>query len=374
MIHCRMRRRTFLMFGAGGLAAQVPPSSQIVVGLIGAGRRGMQLLQVLLAEPSVRIGAICETYEPRMFEAVALARSAGHRTRYYRLYGDLLADASLDAAVIATPDFWHCRMMLEALDRGKDVYLERPLSRTWEEGVRMIAVHRASKQVVQVGLQWRSSPNLAPLAAGRVRRIEGRATASQLRNGVLQRGPTKLPEPLNFEDWQAAAENRVPYSPDRFLNWRFYSAYGGGCLADLGVPWFDAVHVVTGMNYPVSVLARGKRSTEAGFDTAARATVEVEYGGGVRAFLSIDGTSTRTEALASFRREHGYVKTRLLTTSDSTRVHVRDFLTSVKSRTPPHAPPAVVFPASLICQMADISMRSGVKVYWDAQSAAPARR
>jgi predicted dehydrogenase len=114
-----MKRRSFLMCGAGALASQFPPSKQIVVGLIGAGRRGMQLLQTLLADVSVRIGAVCETYEPRMFEASAMARAQGHRTRYYRLYRELLSDKSIDPVMIATPDFWHYRMTIEALDEAK---------------------------------------------------------------------------------------------------------------------------------------------------------------------------------------------------------------------------------------------------------------
>ena len=126
-----MNRRVFLMCGSSVLAAQVPASRQIVVGLIGAGARGMELLRLLLARPDVRIGAVCETYEPRMFEAVALARAKGHSPRYYRVHRDLLSDTSLDAVVIATPDFWHCRMTLDALEFRKDVYLEQPLCRTW---------------------------------------------------------------------------------------------------------------------------------------------------------------------------------------------------------------------------------------------------
>ena len=90
-----MNRRTFFFAGAGVLSAQTAPSRQIVVGLIGAGGRGSQLLHACLGDPAVRIGAVCETFEPRMFEAVALARSRGHRTRYYRIYRDLIARLGL---------------------------------------------------------------------------------------------------------------------------------------------------------------------------------------------------------------------------------------------------------------------------------------
>ncbi|HLK63997.1 MAG TPA: Gfo/Idh/MocA family oxidoreductase [Bryobacteraceae bacterium] len=365
-----MNRRTFLICGSGALWAQDPPSRQIVVGLIGAGARGMQLLKILLSESSVRIGAVCETYEPRMFGAVGLARSQGHRTRYYRIYRDLLSDRSLDAVVIATPDFWHCRMTIEALEQQKAVYVEQPLCRTWQEGVAMMATQRRSQRVVQVGSQRRSSAFYAELAARRnrqpapVQRIEARAASSYLLPGILKRGPTKLPEPLNFEDWQAAAETRVEYSPDRFLNWRFYSSYGGGSIADLGAPLLDGVHMVAGVSFPVTVMAHGENSKYAGFDTAERAKVEVEYPGGIVASMSIDGASPRPGDAASIRGHRERIEVNATAAGDATRMHLAEFLTCVRSGAAPSAPPDVVFPATLICQMANLSIATGHKVRW----------
>jgi predicted dehydrogenase len=366
-----MNRRIFLMCGGSVLAAQVPPSGQIVVGLIGAGTRGMQLLQLLLARPDVRIGAVCETYEPRMFQAVALARSKGHRTRYYRIYRDLLSDMSLDAVVIATPDFWHCRMTIEALEHGKDVYLEQPLCRTWQEGVALIAAQSGSRQIVQVGSQRRSNPEFMEIATrihngqlGTIKRVAARAAASYLRPGVLSRGRSKLAEPLNFEDWQDGAETRVAYSPDRFLNWRFYSMYGGGCIADLGAGLLDGVHMVAGTTYPVSVFARGTKSNRTGFDTAEQAKVEIEYPGGVVALLSIDGRATGHIDEAQIRGDGHQLTLNALLAPDATAIHMAQFFDCIRTRTVPNAPPQVVFPATLACQMANLSIATGRRHHW----------
>src|SRR5580700_3986865 len=134
-----MNRRVFFAGSVGAFAAAQPPlSDQIVVGVIGAGFRGMQLIHACLAQPAVRIGAVCETYEPRMFGAGAIARASGHRTRYYRLYRDLIADDDIGAVIIATPDFSHCAIAWEALKAGKHVYVEQPLSLTWEQGVELL--------------------------------------------------------------------------------------------------------------------------------------------------------------------------------------------------------------------------------------------
>src|SRR5436305_7611633 len=132
-----MNRRVFIFAAGSTIAAQTAPSGQVLVGLIGAGARGSELLRACLADPSVRVGAVCETFEPRMFAAVAAARAAGHRTRYYRLSNDVMADKDLNAVIIATPDFSHCRLTLEAIRAGKDVYVEQPLSLTWQEAVEM---------------------------------------------------------------------------------------------------------------------------------------------------------------------------------------------------------------------------------------------
>jgi predicted dehydrogenase len=142
-----MNRRVFLA-GAGSVFASTP---RITIGLIGAGFRGTQLLDACLAQPAVRIGAVCETYEPRMFGAGAIARARGHRTRYYRLYRDLIADDDIDAVIIATPDFSHHAIAWEALKAGKHVYVEQPLSLTWEQGVELQKAEQDSVQVVQVG-------------------------------------------------------------------------------------------------------------------------------------------------------------------------------------------------------------------------------
>jgi predicted dehydrogenase len=361
----------FFLCGSSALRAEVQPSRRVVVGLIGAGARGMELLQILMATRSVEIGAVCETYEPRMFGAGALSRSKGHRTRYYRQYRDLLSDPSIDAVVIATPDFWHSRMTIEAIEQRKDVYVEQPLTRTWQEGLAVIAAHGRSKQVVHVGSQRRSSRYFAEVAKhvrdeelAPVRRVEARASASYLLPHNLKRGPTKLPEPLNFEDWQSGAETHVTYSPDRFLNWRFYSAYGGGCITDLGAPLLDGIQMVAGLGYPLAVSARGQRAKAAGFDTAARAKVEIEYEGGVLISMWIEGASPHPQDFARIRGKRRQIDLNALASADATQAHVEEFLSSVQSRTKPSAPPEAVFPATLACQMANLSIASGRKAYW----------
>ena len=363
--------------GAGNaLASQVVPSRQVVVGIIGVGQRGRALLEECLAQPGVRIGAVCETYEPRMFGAVALARSQGHRARYYRVYSDLMDDTDLNAVIIATPDFWHSRMTLEAIRAGKDVYVEQPLCHTWQEGVELLEAEKGSGQIIQVGSQRRSSAlfqeaarRIAEGGIGRPQSTEARRTSSYLRAGVLRRGGLKLPEPLNFPDWQAAAATQVPYSPDRFLNWRFYSMYGGGPLADLGSHVFDGIHLLTGAGFPATVKATGTPSREEGFDTAERASVTIDYPNGLRISVLIDGAAANQEEQTTISGETGKIEIhRSLERElrEATRRHVANFFDCVRARKSPTAPVRATMPATLICQMANLSIAGGQPRRWDA--------
>lgn len=368
-----MTRRVFIFVAGTTVAAQTAPSRQVVVGLIGAGARGSELLRGCLADPSIRIGAVCETFEPRMFEAVALARSNGHRTRYYRIYADLLADKDVDAVIVATPDFWHSRMTLEAIAAAKDVYVEQPLSLTWQESVAMAAAERDSHQIVQVGSQFRSSRfanEWNPARPGRIRIALAHRNSDCLRPGTLRRGGFKLSDPLNFEDWQAAASKQVPYSPDRFLNWRFYSLYGGGIVSDLGFPTLDAIDLLAGAGFPGSVTASGLRSSEEGFDTVERAAITLRYSG-MLASMSLDGVAPNSGASCRLFGEAGEIEVGPEVhpaEPDATRRHLSNFFDSVRSRKPPIATIRGALPGSLACHMVNLSISSAQTTYWDGRA------
>jgi predicted dehydrogenase len=399
-----MNRRAFLAGSVGALAAAPPPpSDQIVVGVVGAGFRGMQLIHACLDQPSIRIGAVCETYEPRMFGAGAITRARGHKTRYYRIYQDLVEDRDLDAVIVATPDFSHHTITMEALKAGKHVYVEQPLCLSWQQGVELLNAEREFSRVVQVGSQRRSSPiyieaarRISAGALGRVQMGRSYCVSNSLRPGVLKRGGVKLPEPLNFFDWQAGAAERVPFSVDRFLNWRYYSEYGGGAVADLGCRVIDGIHMLTGANFPATVKASGIPASAEGFDTVERAAITVEYPGGQLVTLSLNAGATiyredRWE-LTSIDCEAGRAEItpreytdwkmstsgkagltvpswqrRIANASDvATRAHIANFLNAVRGKESAHAPVSAAFGGTLVCQMANLSIRTGRTAHWNS--------
>src|SRR5512133_1233251 len=153
----RLPRRTFLFSAAGAAAYAVPPSDQVTLGVIGSGGRGTFVMGVFQKDPALRVHAICDVYEPNLENAISVAsKVAGNHPKVYRNYRELLADKEVQAVLIATPEHWHYQMVLDALAAGKDVYVEKPLCQTPEQGVALVEAERKSKQIIQVGMQRRS--------------------------------------------------------------------------------------------------------------------------------------------------------------------------------------------------------------------------
>src|SRR5947209_11254298 len=154
MPQMKTNRRTFLFTAGAAMSAYAaPPADQVVLGVIGAGGRGTLVMTTFQKDAALRVGAICDVYEPNLERA---ATAAGTKPKLYRNYKDLLADRDIQAVLIATPEHWHAQMVLDALAAGKDVYVEKPLCHTPEEGARLVEAEKRSKSVVQVGMQRRS--------------------------------------------------------------------------------------------------------------------------------------------------------------------------------------------------------------------------
>src|SRR5450432_2751527 len=153
-------RRQFLSTALAAAPMFIPRSAwgandRLAYGLIGAGGRGRYLnrnFQKLGAE----CVAVSEVYEPNM----ALASQDSPQAKTHLDYHDLLAQSGIDAVVVATPDHQHSPCLLAALDAGKDVYLEKPMSHSLEQSRRMIEAVRKTKQIVQIGMQRRSAESI----------------------------------------------------------------------------------------------------------------------------------------------------------------------------------------------------------------------
>src|SRR5690606_6946836 len=132
----QMDRRKFLAASAAtALSAQriLGANEQIGIGVIGTGGRGRLLTSELMENPLADVRAVCDVYQPNLDAGV---QAAGGKARAYKEYAELLANPDIDAVVVATPDHWHAQMTVDAVEAGKDVYVEKPMCHTIDEGFR----------------------------------------------------------------------------------------------------------------------------------------------------------------------------------------------------------------------------------------------
>ena len=133
----------------------MPAGERVTLGVIGAGARAQQLIDAAQQIPALEIVALCDAYSGRA--ARAQGRTGG-KAAITRDAGELLARPGIDAVIVGTPDHLHKAITVAALDAGKDVYVEKPMTYTVDEGLEIIAAVKRNKRVLQVGSQGISSP------------------------------------------------------------------------------------------------------------------------------------------------------------------------------------------------------------------------
>lgn len=262
-------RRGFVVRAAGiaaGASLSQPAASwakvrgsndRVRLGAIGVGSRGRDVLAHLLAVPNVEVIALADVYREALDQTVAKVGGSPQRHVDYRA---LLDNKDVDAVLIATPDHWHAQTTIDAVRAGKDVYVEKPLTRTLKEGERLVRAVKDSGRVVQVGLQQRSGSHYQQAKAEYfdAKRIGKLAQVRTAWYGVGVRKPgfTAQPGGLDWSRWLGPAKSR-PFDADQFANWRWYWDFGGGTITDLFTHWVDVVHWFTGEDRPRSVSAMG---------------------------------------------------------------------------------------------------------------------
>lgn len=366
------------------------PSDQINVGVIGTGGRGQLLMDRFAQNPSVRFTAVCDVYEPNLEAGLSAAKG---KAKAYRHYQELLADKSIPIVIIATPEHWHHQMLLDALAAGKDVYVEKPLCHTPEQGVELVSAVRNSDRIVQVGMQRRSYPLYL-----KARDIRAAGTLGSVRlvrtwwvNNSLTSGPDrKLEGPLDWEQWQGPAP-RHAMDLDRFRNWRNYKDYSGGIVADQGAHIYDSIHLIRGVGFPSAVNASaGKVHSKQG-ETPETVVVVAEYPEDFLGVFTINYAAmhypTRLDQLNQFDGDQARMDvgreflsvfpqanpdtpsiTATGSFSQATDAHIQNFLECVRTRKQPNAPVEKGFQAALVIQMANLSLETGRRVKWNAQT------
>jgi predicted dehydrogenase len=252
-----MSRRRFFDLAAGAAGALVAgghlsaqagprgPNDKVRMALIGSGSRGRSVAALFVRNHAdVQYVAACDAYQMRLDQGVEQLSELqkGVTIDAYEDYRRILDRSDIDAVLIATPDHWHCKMLIDAMAAGKDVYVEKPLSNTVERAVEALRAYKTLKRVVQLGTQQRSGQHFQEAA-----RIVQDGQLGKITHAVIQFGGTgygtppepeaPIPDGLNWELFQGPAPRR-PFKQGR-LRWRGWWDYGGGLITDWGVHLTD---------------------------------------------------------------------------------------------------------------------------------------
>lgn len=376
-------RRNFVLASSLVLAADGPVKGAI----IGAGGRGRYLTGEF-KEIGVQMGAVCDVYEPNLKAGLAVASTGATA---YTDYRKLLEDKSIQVVVVATPDHWHAQMVIDAVHAGKDVYVEKPLAHTIEEGYRIIDAVRQTNRIVQVGMQRRSS-ELFQEAHGLMKSSDigdVRLINSWWYNHQASIRNEPLTGKLDWKQWQGSAPARAEEAK-RFFNWYYYWDYSGGLMVGQAAHMIDVFHWFMGSQYPLAVTTAGGKANLEGVEIPETTTICLEYPENYLAVFTVGYKAMRyapaNDQLAQFHGSkarfdlgrEGYslyredpkavdlkpsVEKKLPGSfGPASRAHIRNFLECVKTRKQPNAPVEAGQATNIALCMAMESLRKGVRV------------
>jgi predicted dehydrogenase len=240
---------------------QVPASERLRLGFIGTGARAHQLIDACLAVPGLEVVSLCDAYTGRAERA---RHRSGGKAAIVSDYRTVLDDRTVDAVFIVTPDHWHKTMAVTAVEVGKDVYLEKPMTYAADEGTAIIAAVDRTRRVLQVGSQGVSSAQ--QIAAreivrsgrlGQVTLVRANYNRNSAGGAWLYPIPPDANETtVNWTQFLGPAPRR-PFSLERFFRWRCYWDYSGGLATDLFVHLTSWIHYVLDVQVPSQVVAAG---------------------------------------------------------------------------------------------------------------------
>lgn len=404
-------------------------NDKIRVGFIGVGNRGTQLLHMFMENSDCEVAALCDVYEPyttrdyskvdpRYIQAMPrqipkMGEKFPNKVKLYNDYRKLLEDKSIDAVCIATPDHWHALQTIDAIQAGKDVFVEKPLSKTIAEGRAMVNAGLNSKQIISVGLNRRGAPTFQKLAkeipAGKIGKVTFAScchVSNMAPNGIGKMFPEQPPKDFDWNMWLGPRAYR-PYqyniAPYMFRWWEDYANQ----VSNNGVHYLDLLRWLLNEEAPVAISAHGgKFAVDDDRTIPDTMHVTYEFGSGAIVTLSI------LEASSGSFIPHGFLELRgtkgtvhagendykitpakpgqfsgwkslmdpevvdlnkndqLLVDGsykNSASALIRNFLDCVKSREQPLATLEIGHRSTSMAHLATIAMKTQERLLWDAK-------
>jgi predicted dehydrogenase len=233
-------------------------NDRIGLGVIGTGSRGTYVMTRFQKNSDLEVRALCDVYSVR----IDRAQQSAPNTKTFNDHTKLLELKEVDAVLIGTPDHWHAACAIDAMNAGKDVYVEKPMCRTRDEAPMMVRAARVNNRICQVGIQQRSAPIfIEPLqkfvksgVIGKISHIDAIWNSGVPR--TLPTEPAQKPSNLDWLRFLGPVKYR-DWNPGQYLNFRAFLDFNGGKMTDFGHHWMDVVHMYMGERAPNSVVFAG---------------------------------------------------------------------------------------------------------------------
>jgi predicted dehydrogenase len=247
-------------------ASPAGPNDALRVAVVGVHGRGMDHIDGFSKLNDVRITAICDIDENTISAARReIGERYGAAPKYYKDIRKLLEDKDIDAISVATTNHWHALATIWAVQAGKDVYVEKPVSHNVTEGRRMVEAARKYRKIVQTGTQLRSHKGIqdaiAFIRSGKIGDVYmAKGLCYKPRGSIGHKPDGPVPPGVDYNLWLGPAPER-PFNPNRFhYNWHWHWDYGNGDLGNQGIHQMDVARWGLGKReFPKAVVASGGR-------------------------------------------------------------------------------------------------------------------
>ncbi|MDR3094453.1 MAG: Gfo/Idh/MocA family oxidoreductase [Bacteroidales bacterium] len=382
------------VLGGTGFTA---PSDQINLGVIGCGAQAGGLANAFASKANVNVVAAAdvESLRPKKIQATvekATEKAKGKAFKGFQLYGnykEILARKDIDGVIIATPDHWHAIQTIDACRAGKDVYVEKPMSHSIQEGRLMADAVKKYNRVLQVGnmqRSWRNFRHACELVRngyiGEIRQVQVTVGPPPVKYNLPEQ---PLPKTLDWENWIGPAPMNVFNDELIFMNrggypnWRNYKEYGGGMVCDWGAHMFDIAQWALGMDDsgPIEFIPVDKeRMTPLTMRYANGTTMTHELAQPIR---KSDGNSVRfigTDGVIDISRsfldtipcklqdiEIGEDKIKLYRNED----HYSDFINAIKTRKQPISTVEIGHRTASLCHIVNLCYELNRPLRWNPE-------
>jgi len=397
-----------------GIAGCKTTKDRLVVGLIGAKGMGWSNASEFIKHPDIELAAICDVdqnvLDQRIADATEILQKKTDqgipvsikKPKGFSDYRKLLEEKDIDAVIIGTPDHWHCLTAVDAMDAGKDIYLEKPMANSIGECLIIEKAANKYKKVVQIGQWQRSNPHwIAAMdfvhsgALGPIRLVKCWAYMNWFKVKPYENSP--VPPGVDYDFWLGPAPKR-PFNRGRFhFDWRWHWDYGGGLMTDWGVHMIDFALYGMQQGVPKSAMSSGGifAHPEGAMETPDTQQTVFEFDGfnllwecaigiakgpynrshGV-AFIGDNGTlvvdrggwEVHPEYDSSKKADKMEAVARIKGENTGNPLHVRNFIDCAKSgNRETLASARIGREVGVVAHMGNAALLSGEKIYWSQE-------